>query len=617
MKKILILTLTLLMIFSLGICPAFATVESDLISELTVYPGNLRWDNPTYNYAWLDQMIIRDDPMSATQSHIIPKPTDYPYSTTYDQFLKESGNYTQLITFDKESVTAEYNELVNIMYYLVVAMGMTDDIDTMKVYLTEQGIRLPANTTADEKAEIAVVYAAIKYDAVYVLYGEHVDFPVGTTLDGAVVTIVSALSDTSVPSGVDNLTGYAVFCTKNYVTSYEELPISTNPSEDEIFHWAKVVAAASSGDYQVPVEVYSETTAAQKEYVDYAYYATILSDIYDVKINPIKLIVAIQSDDTYAVQKLILGTMLEEKGVDYPVDMGCQDLFNMACENGCFALEEEFYTDVLRYEIRVAPTSEKVWFTPFALSGQLSGGSDEYLSLTLAGNPVAPSSTTSVALDPALSTQTIYLESLYNAPDRQEGVTYEFIVVKDSSLSGERNPETKNDMVAEVEKYVNSIVPAENDKASAVIDGVFQSVDSALQSSTTSSSVGEGILTTYGADVTNSDVFVTTTTATTSSDRFDFNYLDDLINGVYETDEFGNIITTTAVDYEQFNTTETTKESIIEKTVETIKEKPEIVAAPTGLIAVGAFAGYLLTKKHRDSEVYFEGENEDGDYTEE
>ena len=603
MKKFLILTLALVMLLSLSISPALAAQSSSVLTA-AADPGNIRWNNTTYNYAWLDNMIIRDDPMASAQAHIIPKPTDYPYSTTYEQFLEDSGNYTELITLDKDSVASAYDEVVNVMYYLVVAMGMTDDIDTMKQYLTANGIRLPANTTPDENAEIAVVYAAMKYDAVYTLYGKHVTFPVGTTLDGAVVTIVSALTGTVVPSGVDNLAGYALFCTKTYVMSFDSLPVSTNPSEEEIFHWAKVILAAESGDYQVPVEVYSETSAAQKEYVDYAYYASILSDLYDVKIDPIKLIVAIQDGDPLSVQKLILKTMLDEKKVRYADNMACQDLFDLACESGCFNLEEEFYTDVLRYEIEVAQNCEKIWFTAFALSGLLPSGSDEYLSLKLAGNAVAPSSTMGIALNPALSTETIYLESAYNAPDRQDTAVYEFKIVKNAALNTERNPETKNDMVAELEQYVNSIVPADSDKASAVIGGVFQSVDSAMQNG--NSQVGEGILTTYGTDVGSSAGSVGGTVGTTNG--FDFNYLDDLLNGVYETDENGNIITTTAFDYEQYTTTE--KASIVEKTVQTVKENPEIVAAPTGLIAVGAFAGYLLTKKHRDSEAYLESEEE-------
>lgn len=602
MKKLLILTLTLMILLSLCICPCLAAAESSSLLSTAVSPGNVRWSNPTYNYAWLDNMIIRDDPMAATQAHIIPKPTDYPYSTTYEGFLEESGNYTELITIDKESVTAAYDELVNVMYYLVVAMGMTDDIDVMQAYLIEQGIKLPANTTPDENAEIAVVYAAIKYDAVYTLYNKHVEFPVGTTLDGAVVTIVSALTGTVVPSGVDNLAGYAVYCTKTYVTAFEGLPISTNPSEEEIFHWAKVVTAASSGDYKVPVEVYSETTAAQKEYVDYAYYASILSDAYDVKIDPIKLIVAMQNGDPHSVQKLILKTMLDEKNVSYASNESTRNLFDMACENGCFLLEEEFYTDVLRYDIEVAQDCTKIWFTPFPLSGLLENGSDEYLSIKLAGSPVAASSTTGVVLDTTKAKETVYMEVSYVAPDRQDSAVYEFNIIKNAALNSERNPETQNDMVAEVEKYVNSIVPVENEKAQAVIDGVFQSVDSGVQNN---SSSGEGILTTYGnvENISGTDA----SAAGTKDDGFNFDYLDELLNGVYETDEFGNIITTTAFDYEESTTKE---ESIITKTVETVKEKPEIIVAPTGLIAVGAFAGYLMNKKHRDTEAFSEDEEE-------
>ena len=609
MKKLLGFTLAVLMIITISICPAFAVSDSTIISALTVDPGNVRWDNPTYNYAWLDNMIIRDDPMASTQAHIIPKPTDYPYSITYDKFLQESSDYNQLITLDKESVTSAYDEVINVMYYLVVAMGMTDDIDTMKQYLVSQGIRLPANTTPDENAEIAVVYAAIKYDAVYTLYGKHVDFPVGTTLDGAVVTIMSALTGTVVPSGVDNLSGYAVFCTKTYVTAFEGLPISQNPSEAEIFYWAKVIAAGKSGDYQVPVEVYSETTTAQKEYVDYAYYASILSDIYDVKIDPIKLVVAMQSSDQLAVQKLILKTMLDEKKVSYSDKLTCKELFDLACKNGCFNLEEEFYTDVLNYDIEVAQTCEKIWFTPFTLAGLLEGGSDEYITMSLAGTPVAPSSTTGVALNPALANETIKLEVYYNAPDNQDMAVYVFNIVKNAALNTERNPETKNDMVAEVEKYVNSIVPVQNETASTIIDGVFQQIDGSMTTNQGSAQVGEGILTTYASDVTTN----ASGSTGSSNNGFNFDYLDELLSGTYETDVFGNIVTTQGFDYSE---TTTENQSIIEKTVETVKENPEIVAAPTGLIAVGAFAGYLMSKKHRDSEAYFEEESESEEGTE-
>ncbi len=606
MKKLLVFLLTLTMILAVSVCPAFASEgQISYFGTVTVNPGNVRAENPVYNYAWLDNMIIRDDPMAALQAKITPKPKDYPYALTYDEFIEESKNYSMLLTIDENTVAAGYEEIVDAMFYVVVAMGMTDDFDVMCTYLTEQGIRLPANSTADEKAEIAVVYAAIKYNAVYTLYGKQVSFPVGTTLDGAVITIVSALTGTVVPSGVDSLTGYAVHCTKTYVTAFSDLPISADPSTEEIFYWAKVISAASN-DYQVPVEVYSATTAAQKQYVDYAYYASILTTVYDVQINPIKLVVAMQSSDELALQKLIIYSMLDQSGVDYATDMTCKELFDLACKNGWFALENEFYTDILSYEIEVAQECTKIWFTPFPLAGVLQNSSEEYLTLKLAGTQVAPSSTTGVALDPSKAQEIVYLECSYNSPDKNDSAVYEFVIKKNAALNGENKSSSQNDMVASVEQYVNSIVPSGNETAAGVIDGVFQSIDSAVQDNT-SAQVGQGILTTY-ADTKNTSAYGANQGLAGSGDRFDFDYLEELINGVYATDANGNIITSATFGYNQQTTQD---QSFIDKTVETVKENPEIVIAPTGVIAVGAFMGYLMSKKHRDSEAYLETEEQD------
>ena len=602
MKKLLVFLLTLTMLLAVSVCPAFASDgQISFLDALTINPGNTRSENPVYNYAWFDNMVIRDDPMAVLQSKITPKPTDYPYALTYDEFIEESKNYSMLLTIDENTVAAGYDEAVNAMYYVVVAMGMTTDLDVMCEYLTEQGIRLPANSAAS-KAEIAVVYAAIKYDAIYALYGKHVTFTKGTSLDGAVVTIMSALTGTVVPSDVDSLMSYGIFCTKTYVTSFGDLPISDNPSTEEIFYWAKVIKAATS-DYEVPVEVYAITTPAQKQYVDYAYYASLLTNLYDVKINPVKLVVAMQSSDSLALQKLILYSMLDESGIDYAMDMPCQELFDMACANGWFALEEEFYTDITRYEITLAQECTKIWFTPFPLAGVIADTDEKYLTIKLAGTPVAASSTTAVALDPAKAQEVIYVESSYNSPDRNDSVIYEFIIRKDPSLNGENNSNSENDMVASVEQFVNSIVPTGNETVSTIVDGVFQNVDSMLQDNTTAQA-GEGLLTTY-ADTQNVPSYNANTGTTGSGERFDFQYLEDLIGGVYVTDANGNIVTSSSFSYE-----EPTEQSIIEKTVETVKENPEIVVAPTGVIAVGAFMGYLMSKKHKDSEAYLENKEE-------
>ncbi len=610
MKKLVSLFLTLMIIFALALCPITAAAITSYGGTVAVLPGNTRSSSPVYNYAWLDNVIIRDDAMAVTAKAIKPVPEDYPGSHTYDEFIKEVEQYSVFKDIDENTVAAAYQEVNSAMFYLVTASGMTGTFDEMREYLQNYGIRLPGNEDAEAKASIAVVYAALKYDAVYVLYGKEVEIPQGTTLEGATVIILSALTDTPLPSGINTLTGFAFNTMKNYVTRFDELPVSQNPSPDEVFHWVKLITAASN-DYQVPVYEYTQTTTAQKEYVDYAYFASILSTFYDVTIDPIKLIIATQSDDELAVQKLILQTMLSEKGVDFTYEMSAEELFNLATANGCFELEEEFYSDIMKYEITVAETCGKIWFTPFPLADQLDGGNGDCVTMKLNGVAIEPASTTGVELFTSLKKETITLSVFYNDSTRVEEAHYEFVIVKDPALNDENTVQSDNDMVAGVEHFINTIVPDQNSEAGQIIDGIISGVDDRVQAELTTEG-GGNILTTYDFDTTYGVTGETAQTTEKSTDRFDFDYLEDLIGGVYATDADGNIVTTASVFSSDGE--DSSEDTIIDKAVQTVIEKPEVVVAPTGIVALGSLAGYLLTKKHRDAEV---PEEDSEDVTEE
>lgn len=600
MKKLVALALSLMIIFALAVCPLTASaIVTSYSGTLTVLPGNTRSSSPEYNYAWLDNLVVRDDAMAVTSKTITPKPTDHPGSHTYDEFIIEAEQYTTLFELNENTVVAAYNEITQAMYYLIVAMNMTDGLDEMRDYIASYGIRLPANEDIEDKTAIAVIYATLKYDAIYALYEKEVEIPQGTSLDGAMVIILSALTNTTLPSGIDTLTGMAVNTMKQYVTQFDELPISMNPSPEEVFHWAKVVTAALN-DYQVPLTVFDEATTAQKEYVDYAYYASIINTVYDVTINPINLMVATQSEDELAVQKLIMQTMLQEKGVDFDYGMSAEKLFALAEANGCFALEDELYSDVLNYEIVVAETTEKIWFTPYPLAEQLEGGSNEFLTIKLNDKKVEPNSTTSLDLYTSLKEEKILLSVNYDDGTRNDTAVYEFRIIKDASLNDENTVQSENNLVAEIEKFVNTIVPDKDSEAGQKIDSVFAAIDDKVQENIeTAPQAVEGLLTTYGVEENTTYAVTTEGTSGETTERFDFEYLEELIGDVYATDENGNIVTKATIS----GTTqpEQSDENVFEKAAETVKENPEIVVAPTGIITLGSLAGYFLSKRHRDT----------------
>ncbi len=607
MKKIFNVILSILLVLCVTVSPLTASaIVTTYGGTFAILPGNTRTSTPVYNYGWLDNVIIRDDAMAVTSTKLVPEPQDYKGSHTCDEFVKEVDQYSVLFKLDEDTITAAYDEITKAMYYIVTAMGLTDEYAVMRAYIEKYGIRVGGNEGAQEKMEVAVVYAALKYNAVYTLYNKQVSFPVGTSLEGAMVIIFAALTGTMLPSGINTIEGFAFLAVKNYVQGFEEIPLSENPSEFEVFHWVKALTA-SAQDYQVPVVAYDAATVAQKQYVDYAYYASILDTIYDVHVNPIYLVLAIQSGEEYALQRFILTSMLNEKGVVYDEKATIDELFNLAVDNGWFMLEDEFYSDVMNYKIEVAPSCEKLWFTPFVLAGQLDGGDDKHVEIVLNDTKVAPSSTTSVALDSTKSEETIRMIVYYNDNvSRQEHATYEFRVVKNSALAAKDETVAQNDMVAQVEQYVKNIIPVENESVTQVVEEVFSKMDSVVSATNGT----QDVLTTYGIDenttyaLTETPDIVQSTDASDTqgtSERFDFDYLEDLINGVYATDENGNIVTTASLTVK--NTQTTNQENVIDKAVEAVKENPEIVVAPSSLVAVGTLAGYLMSKKHRGNEI--------------
>lgn len=589
-KRLCSFLLVLLILAGLACAPFYASASVTANSgKLQILPGHPRSASPVYSKAWLDNIVIRDSASAVTVARLVPKDA-YPYSHTFDEFVTEVNNYSVLNLINEKTVSSAYDDVITVMYYMVTALGMTGDSASMKKYIRSKGITIPPLETAEDEIKIAVVYAALKYDAVYTLYNKKVTFPRGISLDGAICVILAALTGTFLPSGVDTLSGFAVNSVKTYISQFDSIPVSSNPGNDEIFHWAKVITA-SANDYTVPVEAYGTLTGEEKEYVDYAYFASILDKVYDVKLDPVKLADADKSEERNSVQTLILQTMLDESGVDYSIDDSCEALFKAACENGRFPLDEEFYSDIFSYDLYVASDCQKVWFTPFALASQV-GGDDAYLTIYLGEKEMSPDQTVAYVLDASKDKEVINLKVVYAEPDSTpETVLYRFSVVRKAAAAG--NGESQNSLTAEIQGMLDGVIPADNEKANAIVNNIMSQVDSAL--STTASINNGNVLTTYATGTTASGGY--DSSPKKSSDGIDFGYLEQLIS-----ETFADSKETSEV-HEMFGTSgKEQSRSFVQKTVQTIRENPEVAVAPTGIIALGGLGGYIWTRRRKTAD---------------
>ena len=589
-KRLCSFLLVLLILAGLACAPFYASASVTANSgKLQILPGHPRSASPVYSKAWLDNVVIRDSASSVTAARLVPKDA-YPYRLTFDEFVTEVNNYSVLNLINEKTVSSAYNDVITVMYYMVTALGMTGDSASMKKYIRSKGITTPPLETAEDEIKIAVVYSALKYDSVYTLYNKKVTFPQGISLDGAICVILAALTGTFLPSGVDTLSGFAVNSVKTYISQFDSIPVSSNPGNDEIFHWAKVITA-SANDYTVPVEAYGTLTGEEKEYVDYAYFASILDKVYDVKLDPVKLADADKSEERNSVQTLILQTMLDESGVDYSIDDSCEALFKAACENGRFPLDEEFYSDIFSYDLYVASDCQKVWFTPFALASQV-GGDDAYLTIYLGEKEMSPDQTVAYVLDASKDKEVINLKVVYAEPDSTpETVLYRFSVVRKAVAAG--NGESQNSLTAEIQGMLDGVIPADNEKANAIVNNIMSQVDSAL--STTASVNNGNVLTTYAAGTTASGGY--DSSPKKSSDGVDFGYLEQLISETFaDVGEASKAL-------EMFGTSgKEQSRSFVQKTVQTIRENPEVAVAPTGIIALGGLGGYIWTRRRKTAD---------------
>jgi hypothetical protein len=318
--------------------------------------------------------------------------------------------------------------------------------------------------------------------------------------------------------------------------------------------------------------------------------------------------VAVESGNSTAVQRLILETMLTERNVRTSSRMNTKELFDLACENGCFNLGEEFHSDVFFYDITIAQDRTKMWFTPFSIADQLDGGNSKAATMYLNGTATGHNKTASVALDPAKSTETIVLSIDYNDGIRNQQATYTFNIIKDKALNGVKIESDKS-MVQAFQSMADAANPSGNEKVDEILGGVVDYAQSELPEFSTTPQ-GD-ILTTFGSG----DSTYVPNDGTSNTDGYEFEYLEELLNGQYATDADGNILTTKGASFVGVED-EDEGNSFVEKATTVVKENPEIVAAPTSIIAIGALAGYLMTRKHRDSEMFVSKAEED-DETEE
>lgn len=571
MKSKRILCFLLLSVLLISVCC------SSFVSSASVYyvngqakttPGQTRTYIPLeeYNYAWIDDVVVRDSSSSVTPLTLVPV-TDYPYSHTLPEFIKECNNYTSLFNASEQVLESTFVTSLKTMYYSLIATGVVKENNSvMRQYNEEHGIVYPFIESDLTQMYTAIVYVSLKTDLYSAILDKQIDIPRGTTVEGAIVMILSTICDMNIPATVNSLSSFSYMFAEDYVVDEEKYPVSEEPTEAEVYYWVQLAAADNAG-YSVPKDVpYSAVTSEQEEYVMYAYYASILTNKYGVMIDPLLLRGALLSNDKDTrVPELVLKAMLDDVSISYTKNESMADLFEKAKKEGFFDLEAEFYTDIYDYQVYVTPESEQVWFTSYLIADQLLDGDENYAEMFVNGESVGNTITTGVKLADTTDTKVV-IEVLYDDGVRNDKATYSFVIKKDYNAS-----DINGNLVIDIADPVDSVL----DSLSGAADKYMEGVE--IPTAPTTNVSGGNTLTTYAVN------------GTTSANKFE----------TYPTDANGNVIGNS----DALGTTaqEQTTVQVLDRTLaETVKENPEYVATPIGLLAVGASAGYIFFRRRKN-----------------
>lgn len=575
-KKILSFMLST-MVLAAVCCSSFVSSASVFYIDgnAEVCPGTTKVyvDKKDYNYAWIDDVVMRDSSSSVVPLVLHPV-TNYPYSHTADEFVDECNNYAALFNTSDGILQSSFYKTLSTAYYTLLASGaIKSDEQAMRAYNESQGITYPYSQNSMTHIYTTLVYALLKSDIASSVLKQQVDIPRGTTIEGAVVAYLSKVCGMNVPATVDSIEGFAYLFANQYVLEEANLPVSKDPSKDEVYYWVKVLAADKQGYSVSKTTPYAKVTQEEEKDVTNSYFASILTTKYGVYISPDLLEMALLGDKETNIPKLVLKSMLDSVNTKYSNSESIDSLFDKAKQEGFFELEDDFYSDIYDYEVTVSNDSTEVWFTAFLVADQLVDGSLTYAKTYINDKLVDNSSTNSIRLTGASTKFTVRIE--YSDSKRYNKAIYTFTVNKNAAGS-----DTVGGISVDLDQPIGNILNSVEDS----VNGYIQNGNSSNGAVSTPNYSSNN--TTYAVNG-NSSLFET-----------------------YPTDANGNVLVTSdplaTTEKAQQNTT-----SVLSGVTQTIIDKPEYVATPIGLLAVGASAGYIFFRRRKNDEVIIENENID------
>ncbi|MGN0527133.1 MAG: cadherin-like beta sandwich domain-containing protein [Acutalibacteraceae bacterium] len=197
-RKLLCLIISMLVMLS-ALVPAVYAKEFAPEIDVTNFDVRTQYKYDVKDPSWVRKVVIKEDMLSVsglTNTMTLHPVSSYPYKIDAKSFKAQVQEYMELYTLDEDSTRAAYIYLLE----QIGALGILADPDatgeSQVEWLRSQGIVITKaeENDPDRIIMISALYALMKNDFYYVITGQRLEIPAGTTLEEAVVLYLTALS---------------------------------------------------------------------------------------------------------------------------------------------------------------------------------------------------------------------------------------------------------------------------------------------------------------------------------------------------------------------------------------------------------------------------------------
>ena len=344
------------------VCPSAFAREFAPVIDTSNIGVNTQYKYDEADPSWLRQLTIKEDMLSSSglmSEEILHPVTSYPYTCDAPHFKAQVEEYIEIYTLDEDSRRAAYIYLLE----QVGALGVIAEPDTTQEerleWLRNQGIIITKEDEKDtEKMLMAsALYALLKHDFYYVIKGERIKIPEGTTLEEATVLCLMGLSGDSADltafmlkffgsASVGNLDDYVYYTslmalyTQGYVSPFEIPTLSRN----EVYRRVAIMTIRTAG---IAIDAETATT----EEIQHKYLAAMIGTQYSVTIDPAAFKKALNEGKApyYILQRMAYE---DSKVTISATRHSYEECFKIVLQKTQrFNLEDEFYSDIFEYDI--------------------------------------------------------------------------------------------------------------------------------------------------------------------------------------------------------------------------------------------------------------------------